>query len=197
MCGRFYVDDDTMQEIERIARRIDREKAKLGDVAPTQSAVILQALEDEIVSRSIQWGYERYGKSGVIFNARSESVQERKLFAGDFETHRCLIPAKRFYEWKSLGKEKEQYDFFLPQGILYIAGIYHRDPTGDRFAVLTRNANACMEEVHDRMPVLISEEDISGWLFSKEKAAKLLKSSCDILRKQKHFHKQYEQLQLF
>lgn len=30
MCGRFYIDDETAKEIEKIARKIDRKMAKLG-----------------------------------------------------------------------------------------------------------------------------------------------------------------------
>ena len=34
MCGRFYIDDETAREIEKIARKIDRKMAKQGDVHP-------------------------------------------------------------------------------------------------------------------------------------------------------------------
>lgn len=30
MCGRFYIDDETAREIEKIARKIDRKNAKNG-----------------------------------------------------------------------------------------------------------------------------------------------------------------------
>ena len=32
MCGRFYVDDETARDIERIVRKIDRELWENGDV---------------------------------------------------------------------------------------------------------------------------------------------------------------------
>jgi len=198
MCGRFYVDDDTMQEIERIARKIDREKRSAQEVAPTQKAMIIHALENEIVSRFLQWGYERDKKKGVIFNARSETVQQRSMFAADFEMRRCVIPASGFYEWKSNGtKEKERYEFYVPQKTLFMAGIFHRDPAGDRFTILTQAADGCMEKIHDRMPVLLRKQEIDSWLFSKKEAAKMLSRSFEELRGSKSTSKAYEQLRLF
>ena len=178
MCGRFYVDDDTMREIERIARKIDRQRAKTGEVFPAQPALVIQALQGELEAHVKQWGYERTGTKSVIFNVRSETVQQRPMFDRDFEIHRCVVPAGKFFEWKKSGeKEKEQYEFYDPAGILYMAGIYHRDPSGDRFAVLTQKAQGYMEGIHDRMPLVLTADEISEWLFSKEKAVKILEGS--------------------
>ena len=177
MCGVFYVDDDTMREIEKIARKIDQKQAAAGDVHPSQTALILRADHGEMVSEVLKWGYEAYGKKTVIFNARSETVQERPMFKYDFEERRCLIPAGKFYEWKQDGtKQKEKYEFFTPDKILYLAGIYHKDPAGDRFTILTREAEGCMTGIHHRMPLILYKKDLGKWLFSKEEAEKLLES---------------------
>lgn len=142
MCGVFYVDDDTMREIEKIARKIDQKSAATGDVHPSHPALILRAAHGKMVSEVLKWGYEAYWKKTLIFNARSETVQERPMFRRDFEERRCLIPAGKFYEWKQDGtKQKKKYEFFTPDKILYLAGIYHKDPEGDRFTILTREAD--------------------------------------------------------
>lgn len=175
MCGVFYVDDDTMREIEKVVRKIDKKLATTGDVHPSQPALILRADHGEMVSEVLKWGYEAYGKKKPIFNARSETVQERPMFRYDFEERRCLIPAVKFYEWKQDGtKQKEKYEFFTTEKILYLAGIYHKDPEGDRFTILTREAEGCMAGIHPRMPLILYEKDLGKWLFSKEEAEKLL-----------------------
>ncbi len=184
MCGVFYIEDDTMKEIERIARRIDERSAASGDVHPSQPALILRAGYEEMVSEVLKWGYEGYGKKTLIFNARSETVRERPMFRRDFEERRCLVPADKFYEWKQAGtKKKEKYEFFVPDGILYLAGIYHKDPSGDRFTILTRRAEGCMEGVHHRMPLVLHKEDLGKWLFSRDEAVKLLDSHYGELEK--------------
>ena len=190
MCGRFYIDDETAKEIEKIARKIDRKMAKMGDVHPSEPALVLRALKGEMVSEVLKWGYDGSGKN--IFNARSETVQERPMFRYDYENRRCIIPAKKFYEWKkSGGKQKEKYDFFSQGETLFLAGIYHKDPDGDRFTVLTREAEGCMVEIHNRMHLILTRDDMEKWLFSKEEAARLLNRHFDKLQRQKSIQEGY------
>ncbi len=198
MCGVFYVDDETMREIEKIAGKIDKNVAAAGDIYPSRPALILRANHQEMVSAVLKWGYEAYGKKTLIFNARSETVRERPMFRRDFEERRCLIPANKFYEWKKINtKQKEKYEFFTPDRILYLAGIYHKDPLGDRFTILTRAAEGCMEEVHHRMPLILNEREIENWLFSKKEAAELLESHFMELRKVQNAKEVYQQISLF
>jgi len=58
MCGRFYIDDETAQEIEKIAGKIDRKQAKTGDVHPSEPALILRANHDDMAAEVLAWGYE-------------------------------------------------------------------------------------------------------------------------------------------
>ena len=198
MCGRFYVDDETMREIQKIARKIDRMNSGSRDVHPSESALVLKKTGKDIVAESLRWGYESFQKSQVIFNARTETVKERPMFRFDYETHRCVIPAGKFYEWKRLGaKQKEKYDFFVPGEVLFLAGIYHKDPGGDRFTVLTKPAEGCMSEVHDRMPLIIEAGDINKWLFSLEDADHLLDHHFVRLQKTKSSGEEYNQMSLF
>lgn len=198
MCGRFYIDDETAREIEKIARRIDRKMAKTGDVHPSEPALILRADHDSTVSEVLRWGYESGRKNTLIFNARSETVRERPMFRYDFETHRCLIPACKFYEWKDSGaKKKEKYEFFAPEEVLYLAGIYHKDPEGDRFTILTREAEGCMIGVHSRMPLILRREDMEEWLFSETEARKLLDRHFEELQRQESEPQEYRQIRLF
>ena len=192
MCGRFYIDDETAREIEKIARKIDRKMAKQGDVHPSEPALVLRALEGEIVSEVLKWGYDGAGKT--IFNARSETVQERPMFRYDYENRRCIIPAKKFYEWKkSGGKQKEKYDFYSPGETLFLAGIYHKDPAGDRFTILTREAAG----IHNRMPLILTRSDMEKWLFSKAEAVKLLDRHFEQLQRKKSMQEEYRQMSLF
>lgn len=195
MCGVFYVDDDTMREIEKIARKIDQRSAATGDVHPSQPALILRADHGKMVSEVLKWGYEAFGKKTLTFNARSETVQERPMFRRDFEERRCLIPVGKFYEWKQAGtKQKEKYEFFTPDKILYLAGIYHKDPADGRFTILTREAEGCMAGIHPRMPLILYEQELEKWLFSKEEAERLL--ACHYKELEKRGNEEYHQMSL-
>lgn len=198
MCGRFYIDDDTAREIERIARKIDRKNAKTGDVHPSEPALILRADHDSMVTEVLKWGYESARKNTLIFNARSETVREKPMFRYDYETRRCLIPACKFYEWKRTGeKTKEKYEFFAPGEVLYLAGIYHKEPEGDRFTILTREAEGCMTQIHSRMPLILHREEMEAWLFSEAEAQKLLDRHFTELQRRKSEAGGYQQMRLF
>ena len=55
--------------------------------------------------------------------------------------------------------------------------------------------------IHDRMPVLIRQEDVEAWLFSGEEAGELLNSSLQGLKRERAEDRgkeeEYEQLSLF
>ncbi len=198
MCGRFYIDDETAREIEKIARKIDRKNAKTGDVHPSEPALVLRADSDSMVAEVLQWGYETAKKNTLIFNARSETVKEKPMFRYDYEMRRCLIAANKFYEWKDIGaKKKEKYEFFAPGEILYLAGIYHKDPEGGHFTILTREAEGCMTGIHHRMPLILHREEMESWLFSITEAEKLLNRHFTELQRQKSETDGYRQMSLF
>ena len=198
MCGRFYIDDETMHEIEKIAGKIDRKNAKIGDVHPSELALVLRADHDSVVADVLKWGYASARNRTLIFNARTETVRERPMFRCDFETRRCLVPACKFYEWKDIGaKKKEKYEFFAPEEVLYLAGIYHKDPEGDRFTILTREAEGCMTGVHSRMPLILRRENMEEWLFSETEAKEMLDRHFEKLQRQKSEAGGYQQMSLF
>ncbi len=198
MCGRFYIDDETMCEIEKIAGKIDRKNAKIGDVHPSEPALVLRADHDSVVADVLKWGYASAGNHTLIFNARTETVRERPMFRYDFEARRCLVSACKFYEWKDTGaKKKEKYEFFTPEEVLYLAGIYHKDPEGDRFTILTREAEGCMTGIHSRMPLILRKENMEEWLFSETEAKEMLDRHFEKLQRQKSEAGGYQQMSLF
>jgi len=174
---------------------IDGKQVATRDVHPFQPALILWVDHGEMVSEVLKWGYEAYGKKTLIFNIKSKTVQERPMFMYDFEERRCLIPAGKFYEWKQDGtKQKEKYEFFTLDKILYLAGIYHKDLKGDCFNILTREAEGCMIGIHPRMPLILYKKDMERWLLSKEDTEKLLESHYKEL--EKRGNEEYHQMSL-
>lgn len=201
MCGRFYVDDMVWTEIRKLCKGMDRTgQVPRGDVYPSQEAVILTGGQgQELVAKKALWGYESGSRSQLLINARSETVKERPMFSGDYLESRCVVPVGKFYEWKKLGRgEKMKYEFAGEEGPLYLAGICRRVQEGERFTILTTKANASMREIHDRMPVVLKKDEIKGWIFSREKADKILKEIPPRLeRRRSDVQAEYEQLSLF
>lgn len=178
MCGRYYIDDEALDEAEEILQSVNKSENFAGgrDVHPTDKAPVFFLEEGHIVRRDEIWGYPRYGGSGVIFNTRSETADVKPLFRNGFENGRLLIPASLFYEWDS---HHEKYIFDAKkrgQRVLFLAGISDRfRDSGFRYSILTTAANASVMRIHPRMPLVLDKEEAFEWLRDTEKARRLLR----------------------
>ena len=80
---------------------------------------------------------------------------------------RCLIPASNYFEWQALpdGK-KRKYAIFSGEPVLYMAGLYRREPGAElpAFVVLTKAAEGGISFLHDRMPVILAPAEQLSWL---------------------------------
>lgn len=192
MCGRYFVDDEMWREIKKICKQIDDSKLKVtrGDVRPTDMAVVLMGMK-EVRTEQMQWGFTQQYQEGLLINARAEAVLSKPSFRDSMRHCRCVIPAAGFYEWN---KAKEQVSFRMPQSkILYMAGIWQPTAKEKQFTILTTSPNDSVSPVHDRMPLVLTSEEIIPWIQSFDAAEKLLTKTPPFLE-----HKQeYEQLSLF
>lgn len=191
MCGRYFVDDEMWREIKKICKQIDDSKLKVtrGDVRPTDMAVVLMGMK-EVRTEQMQWGFTQQYQEGLLINARAETVLSKPSFRDSMRHCRCVIPAAGFYEWN---KAKEQVSFRMPQSkILYMAGIWQPTAKEKQFTILTTSPNDSVSPVHDRMPLVLTSEEIIPWIQSFDAAEKLLTKTPPFLE-----HKQeYEQLSL-
>lgn len=175
MCGRYYIDDETALEIERIVRNLDKRlKAapKYGEIYPTNNVLVLQGENEKAVLSDMIWGFPQYQRKGVIINARSETALDKRMFSKITRNHRCLIPAKGFYEWD---KSKNKISFERSdREIMLLAGIWNTYGLDERFVILTTDANDSMERVHDRMPLILEPSEIDTWLHDDNSVEFLL-----------------------
>jgi putative SOS response-associated peptidase YedK len=108
-----------------------------------------------------------------MINARSETAAEKPAFRAAFKSRRCLIPADGFFEWKRNGKSRTPYYIHLKdQKPFAMAGLWERwtSPDGadlDTCTILTTTPNERMQELHDRMPVILQEDTMETWLDEK------------------------------
>lgn len=190
MCGRYYVDDETAREIERIVRTIGTEvkNQKTGDIYPSQTATVLTGNLQRLSARTMYWGFPQYNRKGLLINARAETVLEKKTFRDSVLHRRCVIPAKQFYEWDA---EKNKVTFFRNDApVLFMAGFYNRFQEEDHFIILTTAANASVHPVHDRMPLLLEAEELEEWIYEDGLLDFMLHKTPSFLEKQQEFEQQ-------
>lgn len=78
MCGRYYVDDDTAREIEKVIRQVDEKLQResragvstnvpgfsVGDIHPTELAPVLVTEHGSVGCRMLRWGLPGYVPKG-------------------------------------------------------------------------------------------------------------------------------------
>ena len=178
MCGRSHVSADLLDEIRDLTEQKDW-KLELGvldrDIHPGDTAPVITAAGDQGGSLRAcrqKWGYPGPGGKGLVFNARSESVFEKRMFRNSVSQRRAAVPVSWFYEWN---KNKEKFTFTKEGSrILFLAGFYGRYEDGDRFVILTTQANASMAPVHSRMPLVLEREQVREWILDSKKTKELL-----------------------
>ena len=195
MCGRFFWDNDAEEAFEedfpeliRIARTQEK-SLRAGDYMPSMDALAVVGGQTAVGGHSavgaqtaypakpisaeiLKWGFPGFDKGKLLINARAESVKTKSTFADSFASRRCVLPAAGFYEWD---RKKEKVTFRLgDKPILYLAGIYRPYGAEKRFVVLTREANDSMRPVHDRMPLILTKEEVRPWVGNMEEAGGIL-----------------------
>lgn len=187
MCGRFYTDFDDAQYREMLAQlylKSERDAGLLmlknGEVFPTDVVAAL----DQNGPRAMRWGFARFDGKGKIINARSETALEKNMFRSPMlsntaiaQTGRCLIPASGYFEWETREKQKIKYKLRpAKEGLFTFAGLYRSEAGADTpvFVILTSPAAEGISFIHDRMPLILSQEQREAWLNDQASAAWLL-----------------------
>jgi putative SOS response-associated peptidase YedK len=147
------------------------------NIAPTQQVLVVRKEKGEKVRHltTMRWGLiPSWAKDMSIgnktLNARSETVTTTPAFRESIVKKRCLIPADGFYEWRKMGSVKQPYCFEVGDGEVFaLAGLWDEwtSPDGEVIescTILTTGPNSLVEELHDRMPVIVPQEKYDLWL---------------------------------
>jgi putative SOS response-associated peptidase YedK len=128
--------------------------------------------------RASRWTHNPAGtwdpSGNKLFNARAETVAEKPSFRSAFAKRPCVIPVDGFYEWDHRPGRNRQPNFFTRTNDdpLLLAGLYERwyNPDDEGVeplatcTIITTTSSVDMDEIHDRMPVVLSSEDVETWL---------------------------------
>lgn len=192
MCGRYRLTRHREIVEEHFGLEIEEEMPPRFNIAPSQPVATIRQDRDRPVRRFgwMKWGLIPYwAKEASIgyktINARAETAAQKPAFAEALKKRRCLIPADGFYEWQKTAKAKQPYCFTLSdEGVFAFAGLWERwkDAAGnpvETCSILTTTPNRLVEDLHNRMPVILRPEDYELWLDPGEQrvesVAELLK----------------------
>jgi len=190
MCGRFVSPDEAAVErafhLGRGNWKAPFDKPRYN-VAPTMPVIMVRrAAGSGIELAHARWGFVPYWwkekkPPGGRFNAKSETAGANGMWREAFSRARCLVPALGWYEWRKEERvdratgevvkvNQPYYIFRRDHGLVCFAGLMSRwkEPGGREptltCAILTRAAAGPLDEIHERMPVVLPEDVHLRWL---------------------------------
>ncbi|MBN1365317.1 MAG: SOS response-associated peptidase [Syntrophaceae bacterium] len=188
MCGRFVL----VTDLKNIQKNFNIQDVLCDhqpswNIAPSQfiPAIINHGGKNLLVC--FRWGLipswsKDPSMAEKMFNARAETVDKKPSFRDAFKRRRCLIIADGFYEWKKEGNKKMPLYYYLKSGRPFgFAGLYETWISPDKkeintCTIITTDANELIAPVHDRMPVIVHDNQEKVWLESDAFDVENLKS---------------------
>ena len=163
MCGRFELKTKYDQLPKYLKKDypigLDTKYETQNLIRPSDPVLVIKN-EGKIQTTFMSWGFispwaKNPFEKGIPrpFNARSETIEEKKIFHGSWKNKRCLIPASGFFE-KKYRIRKENYETF------WLGGIWSKWTSSDgaeleSCCILTTEPNALVKPIHNRMPVVV------------------------------------------
>lgn len=167
MCGRFTLDTTKISLKAFAVSQVRYTPPTRFNIAPTTSiAVVRQGQDSEREVVELRWGLipvwaKPESKLPLMINARAETVATKPSYRSAFKSRRCIVPATGYYEWKKLPDgTKQPYYFTLANGEQIAFGAIWE---GETVATITTVPNKEASAVHDRMPVILREDQYEHW----------------------------------
>ncbi len=176
MCGRYTLASTTPGELRaRFPLGESVEIARRWNVAPGDDVLAVVNRREGVTGALLRWGLvppwaDDPNVGFRMINARAETVADKPAYREPFQRGRCLIVADGFYEWQ---REGVRQPFHITRGDagepFAFAGLRTawRTPEGEWLrscTIVTTQANAAIEHIHPRMPVILDCADEEEWL---------------------------------
>jgi len=200
MCGRF-TNKMTWAEIVALYRLAmaapPHNVPPRYNICPTDPVDVVREIDGRRELAQMRWGLVPRWWSKPLkelrastFNARAETVETKPFFRDAFRRNRCLIPMSGYFEWQNTSSGKQPWYYTARDGsALAAAGLWDswRDPEAGKpllsCTMIVTEPNAIAAEIHDRMPVLLTQEQFEPWLSGKAGVDLLKPAPDDLLQK--------------
>lgn len=186
MCGRYtrIAALKVLHQHFGIAHPEFEEKDELApsyNVAPKTFQPVIRINPDSGIKEItyMRWGLVPWFAKTSDFNystinAKAETLLDRPAFREPFRHRRCLVPVDGYYEWQTVDPETEKKQTWAigmkSQKTFALGGIWDYWISPDKqswlesYSIITTEPNELLKRLHDRMPLIIAEEDYDYWL---------------------------------
>jgi putative SOS response-associated peptidase YedK len=172
VCGRFGFLDD-LNGLAQTYPGLAGDEAQLihgRNLSPGDPRTVVVGSEDGPALATPIWGLRLPELRRVLINVRVEGAASHGLFGPLLLQHRCLVPARYFFEWQkpqaSSAAPSRPFVVISKTSPLAIGGIVAAGQEGKppTMAILTTEARGFLGKLHHRMPLLIRPDDLEVWL---------------------------------
>ena len=174
MCGRYQLNKQfkNLPDIlkKNMPQGLSENYVEQNSIRPNDPVLVLNN-EGRTKTSIMLWGFipewskDPFDKTRPKpFNARSESIEEKKMFRTSWRHKRCLLPATGFLEKGHKISKKDSQTFWL-------GGLWNRwmSPEGSELescCVLTIESNDLVRPFNNRMPIIIPNGLEEDWISS-------------------------------
>ncbi len=184
MCGRFNAVSDPLMRLVNIITGEDLVVEDRLNCAPTEDvSVLLKTRAGEWTVRDMRWWLVPWwsdtpAPKRTMFNARSEGLAKSRAFRDPFERRRCVVLASGYYEWVTVnGVKIPNYIAPADDPGFAFAGLWDRwkgdDQVINSCTIVTAAAPEGMDEIHNRMPVALTPDQVERWIDNRTDRAEL------------------------
>lgn len=182
MCGRFtlHTEKEILERQFRINLDGFAELRPSYNIAPGGDVLTVRSKGGEPVARLMRWGLipnwaKPLEKLPPMINARVETIATRAAYRLPFRRRRCWILGDGFYEWQSVDRRQPRQPHWVslasgePFAMAGIWDVWFPSDEPDTkplvsCSIVTAPANAALEMIHPRMPVMLPSERAEAWL---------------------------------
>ena len=160
MCGRYQLNISYSDLSKSIQNQVDDLSLdfKQGEIFPGDNVLVIIPKLDKITLKVMKWGIK---DKHFRINARIETINN-SLYYRDMLTNHCAVIANGFYEWD---KNKHKYYFKTSDEFIYLAALYNKN---EEILILTKDADEYMNNIHERMPVIMNKKEMLDYVHNIE-----------------------------
>ena len=168
------------KSVDEVARLFDADAAQganfAAEVYPGYPGLVIAEGRAQVMN----WGFPVVltGKQGQklkpkpVTNARDDKLSG-PFWRESFAKRRCLVPVSGWAEPEGEARRMTRTWYGLPgEDLFAIAGLWRQSAEwGAVYAMVMVDASPQMQDVHDRMPVILAREDWAQWTGAAPQAA--------------------------
>ena len=169
-------------EFQKKHPKLFKTPSKEGVIYPNTFAGVMVQEKGNRIIRPMRyrlrphWSEKEIPSKYNLFNARLDSLENRKSWKGLLGQSHGVFVFKKFYEWVDRANQKTLVHF-IPEGhdMMAVPALvdhyFDDDYRIDSFAIITDDPpKEVLEAGHDRCPIFLNENGVDQWLEAKERS---------------------------